>query len=95
LSEDRTYQVLLESAAQKQLRGFDPPWRRRIIGKLEELGRQPRGTDGVKLAGGENLYRVRVGDVRIVYAIQRIQYIGRALDASLLTTPPHQRPCLH
>jgi mRNA interferase RelE/StbE len=38
--------------------------------KLDALQEEPRPVGVEKLAGAENLYRVRVGDCRIVYAIR-------------------------
>jgi mRNA-degrading endonuclease RelE of RelBE toxin-antitoxin system len=38
--------------------------------KLDALQEEPRPVGVEKLAGAENLYRVRVGDWRIVYAIR-------------------------
>jgi mRNA interferase RelE/StbE len=47
----------------------------RITGKLVELARNP-GPPGVeKLAGGTDEYRVRVGNYRIVYAIEDARLI--------------------
>ena len=42
----------------------------RILRKLEVLQQDPRPSGVEKLAGPEDLYRVRVGDWRIVYAIR-------------------------
>jgi mRNA interferase RelE/StbE len=69
VSEARRYTVLLEAGAQRDLKQFDRPTQRRIIAKIEALATNPRGTDAVKLAGGTDEYRVRVGQIRIVYQI--------------------------
>jgi len=42
----------------------------RMVRKLEALEENPRLFGVEKLAGAEDLYRVRVGDWRIVYAIR-------------------------
>ncbi len=39
----------------------------RIIEKFDEIGKDPRGPDSRKL--DEGIYRVRVGDYRIVYHV--------------------------
>lgn len=64
------HRVLLKPSAAKDLEKMERPLQRRIIAKLDDLSRSPRGTDTRKLAGEEELYRVRVGDVRIIYQIQ-------------------------
>ena len=43
---------------------------RRIDDVLTKLATDPRPAGGIKLRGYENLYRVRVGDWRIIYAIE-------------------------
>ncbi len=64
------YSILITPAASREIRGLDRPVQRRIKAKLEELAHEPR-PDGVrKLQGAEaDLYRVRLGDYRIVYKI--------------------------
>ncbi|MFO0965274.1 MAG: type II toxin-antitoxin system RelE/ParE family toxin [Gemmataceae bacterium] len=61
------YEVILKPSAAKQL---DKPIRARIIDALEKLRRNPRGHGAVKLKGEESLWRIRVGDYRIVFEIE-------------------------
>lgn len=42
----------------------------RFFDAIEALEENPRPSGCVKLAGDENLYRIRVGDYRIVYEIR-------------------------
>ncbi|HMO51999.1 MAG TPA: type II toxin-antitoxin system RelE/ParE family toxin [Kiritimatiellia bacterium] len=65
-----TYTVRLAVPVQKALDRIDPAARRRIIRHLEALEENPRPVGVVKLAGAYDLYRVRVGDWRIVYSIR-------------------------
>jgi len=44
--------------------------RERIFTALERLESQPRPSGVVKLSGAENLYRIRIGDYRIIYSIE-------------------------
>jgi mRNA interferase RelE/StbE len=46
------------------------PIRRRIVDALKELRNNPRPTGVVKLAGDENMWRIRIGNYRVVYEIQ-------------------------
>jgi mRNA interferase RelE/StbE len=42
----------------------------RIVGRIEELAAEPRPRGAVKLQGEDDLYRIRVGDYRVVYTIR-------------------------
>lgn len=65
------YQVTFERQAQKYLTGLrDARLLRRLRETLAELATDPRPQGSVKLQGGDELYRVRVGDYRIVYQIE-------------------------
>lgn len=61
--------VILARAAQKSLDKIPRNFRRRILDALEELADNPRPPGCVKLEGEDNLWRIRVGDYRIVYTI--------------------------
>jgi mRNA interferase RelE/StbE len=64
-----SYTVTFRASADKSLDKMQASLRRRIIAKTESLGQQPRPAASKKLVGGGNLWRLRVGDWRIVYAI--------------------------
>lgn len=63
------YTVLLRPPAERELRAFLPPLRRRINETLLALEGDPRPPGVVKLSGHPNRWRVRVGDYRILYEI--------------------------
>lgn len=63
------YAVEVALAARRQLRKLSPAVQRRIVEKLENLGTDPRPSGVKKLSAGEGLFRIRVGDYRIVYRI--------------------------
>lgn len=65
-----SYRVVLAPAAERQLRKFDPPVRRRLQAVLELLADQPRPPAAKQLVGGAGEWRVRTGDYRIVYEIE-------------------------
>ena len=46
------------------------PLQKRIDTRIRVLSENPRPSGIKKLAGDENLYRLRVGDYRIIYQIQ-------------------------
>jgi mRNA interferase RelE/StbE len=64
------YHVEISPAALRQLRKLEAPVRRRILTKIESLGINPRPPGVAKLYDTEDLYRVRVGEFRIIYAIE-------------------------
>jgi mRNA interferase RelE/StbE len=63
------YRVELTPAAQRDLRSLDRPVLRRIDAKIRSLAEEPRPHGVEKLAGDSEVYRVRVGDYRILYQI--------------------------
>lgn len=65
-----TWQVLIQRRAEKALRRLDNPLRQRIRQKINQLAVTPRPPGCIKLAGYDNLYRIRVGDWRISYSIE-------------------------
>ena len=62
------YTLVLTPAAQRDVRKLDGTVQRRIVRKLSELSENPRMPGTLKMQG-EDLYRVRVGDYRVLYAI--------------------------
>jgi mRNA interferase RelE/StbE len=65
-----TYTVRLNAQVGKVLDRLPPDMRRRLVRRLEALEDNPRPRGVEKLAGVEELYRVRVGAYRIVYTIR-------------------------
>jgi mRNA interferase RelE/StbE len=61
--------VELKSSARKELERLSPSLIQRVFPKLEALGADPRPTGCKKLKGGQDLWRIRVGDYRVVYSI--------------------------
>lgn len=63
------YTVEVAPAARRQLRKLSRAVQRRIVEKLEDLGNDPRPSGVKKLSASEGLFRIRVGDYRVVYRI--------------------------
>jgi mRNA interferase RelE/StbE len=63
------YDVTFATAAAKSLEGLDRGLLRRIKSKIEKLAENPRLSGSIKLSGHADLYRVRVGDYRVVFRI--------------------------
>lgn len=64
------YQVEITPAAKRQIKKLVKQTQELIIQRLEQLADNPRPPGVLKMEGEENLYRVRVGDYRIIYEIQ-------------------------
>lgn len=64
------YSILLAPPAERQLKSLAEPAQKRIVKRLKSLRENPRPHGVKKLAGEEDLYRIREGDYRIVYTIQ-------------------------
>ncbi len=63
------YRVELSPAARRDLRGLDSGARDRIFAALVKLESDPRPGGAKKLKGGGELWRIQVGDYRIVYQV--------------------------
>ena len=63
------YELIIKPTAEKTLDKVPFPTRRRIVDAMERLRSDPRPAGVVKLAGDENLWRIRIGNYRVVYEI--------------------------
>jgi len=64
------YLILLSPPAERQLRSFAPTIQKRLVKRMKTLQNDPRPPGMKKLAGEDDLYRIREGDYRIIYTIQ-------------------------
>ena len=64
-----SYKILFKPSVAKDLRRLPKTILPRVIGRIEELKDDPLSRQSLKLSGGENLYRTRLGDYRIVYGV--------------------------
>ncbi len=62
------YAVVMRPRAAKQLAKIPEPFRTRLAAAIRDLAFNPRPAGYKKLAG-EELYRIRTGDYRAIYAI--------------------------
>jgi len=63
------YRITFARSARKELQALDAVSVGRIFTKIEALANRPRPAKCVKLRGKNNLWRIRVGVYRVVYAI--------------------------
>ncbi len=65
-----TYAIQWGNAARKQADGLPTAAASKVVAAVGKLAATPRPAGCTKLAGGEDLWRIRVGDYRIVYAVR-------------------------
>jgi mRNA interferase RelE/StbE len=63
------YSVILQPSVHKDLRRLPKSTAVRAMELIEGLAEGPRPRQSVKLSGAEHLYRLRLGDYRIVYEL--------------------------
>jgi len=79
---ERRWQVLIDKQPERIFRRLPRPLLQRIREKIWELSRDPSPRGCMKLRGYDNLYRVRVGDWRISYAIEDDRLIVLVLEVA-------------
>lgn len=70
MSERREFSVQYDSRALKELQKLDKPVRRRIVTAVSALSQDPRPPGVRRLVGYPDLWRLRVGDYRVVYTVR-------------------------
>ncbi|PYO94484.1 MAG: type II toxin-antitoxin system mRNA interferase toxin, RelE/StbE family [Gemmatimonadetes bacterium] len=63
-----SYKVLIQRSAAKELEGLRPKVRRQVAAKVAGLAVTPR-PQGVEKLSGQEKYRIRQGDHRVLYSI--------------------------
>lgn len=63
------YAVVFARSARKELQALDQSIAVRILKRIEALSVEPRPSGVRKLEGAPDLWRIRVGDWRVVYRI--------------------------
>ncbi len=65
-----SYQVEFSKRATKQFKAISLEIQLRLRPKIDALADEPRPSGVVKLSGEADLYRIRVGDYRVVYRVE-------------------------
>ena len=63
------YSVTFARSARKEMEKLPPQIAERILDRVETLAANPRPAGSLKLKGKVNLWRIRMGDYRVVYEI--------------------------
>lgn len=64
------YRIEFAPRADRQFRALEKSLQTRLGRRIDSLAENPRPQGIKKLAGEEDLFRLRVGDYRIIYQIQ-------------------------
>jgi mRNA interferase RelE/StbE len=65
------FRIEFTKRALKSLRSFQPQVRQRVLEKIGELPSDPFPHGVLKVHGEQNVYRLRVGDYRILYEVYK------------------------
>ncbi len=75
------YSISFARSARKELERLPDDIAGRILAKVESLATNPRLAGVIKLHGQKNLWRLRVGDYRVIYSIDDF---SKAVDVSVI-----------
>jgi len=76
------YIVIINKSVMKVLRKLPTNLLRRISQVIDDLSKDPRPVGWKKLEGYDNLYRIRVGDWRISYAVEDARLIILVIEVA-------------
>jgi mRNA interferase RelE/StbE len=65
------YEILLERRAEKDLKKLPSVLFQRIIEKIQSLAENPKPQGSRKITGSKNDWRIRIGDYRAIYEIDK------------------------
>lgn len=63
------YEITFASSAEKEIKALPDRVKRRAEKMIDALRVNPRPRGTIKLKGREDVYRIRIGDYRIIYTI--------------------------
>jgi mRNA interferase RelE/StbE len=64
-----SYSIVFKPSVEKDLRSLPKEVVARVLARIENLQSEPLPRQAVKLSGAERLYRIRVGEYRVIYEI--------------------------
>ncbi len=82
-----SYKVIFKASVEKDLRALPQSVVARVFRHIEALKDEPFPRQSIKLAGAEQLYRIRIGDYRVIYGVDTegnqviVHYVRHRRDA--------------
>lgn len=70
------YRVIFRPNAEREVKRLSLDVQSRIMTEILALSETPRPSAAIKLKGSENLYRIRVGDYRVIYTVEDDLLVG-------------------
>lgn len=64
------YKVAILPSALRQLSNLPRPDQKRVASKIDRLSTDPRPSEATKLQTDRDLYRIRVGEYRVIYTVE-------------------------
>ena len=66
-----SFKVIFKPSVEKDLRSLPKSVVARVFKHIEVLKDDPSPRQSIKLAGAELLYRIRIGDYRVIYGVDK------------------------
>ena len=85
------YAIVFANAARKELKRLPISMEHRILMKIMELKEDPRPRGCIKLRGDEGLWRIRIGDYRVIYAIDEVKRPWTSVMCAIAGTHTSER----
>ena len=70
-----SFEIQWKSSAKKELRKIDNKEIVKILNEIEKLSLDPYPTNHKKLLGTEHIYRIKIGNYRVIYSIENDKLI--------------------
>ena len=74
------YRIEIQTKAKRQLKSFEGTTQERIRRGIDQLKSDPRGSNCKPLKGFHGIWRLRVGDYRVIYSIKDDQLLVLVLE---------------
>jgi mRNA interferase RelE/StbE len=81
------YAITFARSARRELETLDASIVRRVISRIDALAQDPRPSGSRKLQGEQNLWRIRIGDYRVVYSVDAGSVLLILLESAIGETP--------
>jgi mRNA interferase RelE/StbE len=78
---DLDYLIVFTRTAAKELERIESTIALKILEKIEDLSKSPRPAGCKKLAGSNDIWRIRIGNYRVIYSISDRE---RLIDINLI-----------
>lgn len=70
-----SYKIEFKRSSEQDIRKISPPIIVKILEKIELLTTDPFPRQSLKLSGSEAVYRLRVGDYRVIYEVDPVDML--------------------